>query len=39
MVALPAGIIASGFTEQIHIDEKKTIICPHCGKSIKNDSN
>ncbi len=39
MVALPAGIIASGFTEQIHIEKKKTIVCPHCGKSIENNSN
>lgn len=39
MVALPAGIIASGFTEQIHIEKKKTVVCPHCGKSIENNSN
>ena len=37
--ALPAGIIASGFTEEMQKkrtlnQEKKSIICPHCGKKI-----
>lgn len=39
LFALPAGIIASGFTEVIAMNKisKKTIspkICPHCGKNI-----
>lgn len=37
--ALPAGIVASGFTEEIQKkralnQHKKTLICPHCGKNI-----
>jgi len=31
--ALPAGILASGFAEQIH-KKNKTITCPHCGKQL-----
>lgn len=31
--ALPAGILASGFTETLR-KEKKPTICPHCGKVI-----
>ena len=31
--ALPAGILASGFTEMVR-KEKKPTICPHCGKVI-----
>ena len=34
MFALPAGIIASGFAEEIQKRRGKTIICPHCGKDI-----
>ena len=36
MCALPAGIIASGFVEEIQ-GRKSTIpsICPHCGKELK----
>jgi voltage-gated potassium channel len=34
MVALPAGILASGFAEEIKNKEKGQIICPHCGKNI-----
>jgi len=33
LFAIPAGIIASGFTqEEIKEDESKKIICPHCNK-------
>ncbi|NES75372.1 MULTISPECIES: ion transporter [Okeania] len=37
--ALPAGIVASGFTEEIEKkrasnQNKKSIICPHCGQKI-----
>jgi voltage-gated potassium channel len=39
IVALPAGIIASGFTEQIHSEKKEIITCPHCGKSFEKNSN
>ncbi|MCC6160141.1 MAG: ion transporter [Deltaproteobacteria bacterium] len=30
LFALPAGILASGFMEEMA--SKKTVICPHCGK-------
>ncbi|HNV46391.1 MAG TPA: ion transporter [Spirochaetota bacterium] len=34
MVALPAGIIASGFAEEIHASrEEAKLVCPHCGKT------
>lgn len=36
LFALPAGILASGFAEEIHqskVDNSET--CPHCGKSLK----
>jgi voltage-gated potassium channel len=33
LVALPAGIISSGFVSAIGDKDKKTI-CPHCGKEI-----
>jgi len=36
LFALPAGILASGFAEEIHrkkVDTTET--CPHCGKSLK----
>ncbi len=37
--ALPTGIVASGFTEEIQkkralSQQKKSIICPHCGRKI-----
>ncbi|MGD1712688.1 ion transporter [Dapis sp. BLCC M172] len=37
--ALPTGIVASGFTEEIQKkralgQQKKSIICPHCGRKI-----
>jgi voltage-gated potassium channel len=35
MFALPAGILASGFAEEIrHGREEHTIVCPHCGMQI-----
>ncbi|MDD5065472.1 MAG: ion transporter [bacterium] len=41
--ALPTGILASGFAEEIqkkHAKEKKRGgICPHCGKRIKQQNN
>lgn len=33
--ALPAGILASGFTGEIQKQEKKERACPHCGKAIE----
>ncbi len=32
--ALPAGILASGFSEEISKRENREKICPHCGKRI-----
>jgi len=32
MFALPAGILASGFLEEVQKRRKKEIVCPHCGK-------
>ena len=32
LFALPAGILASGFIEEIQKKQKKSTICPHCGK-------
>lgn len=38
MVALPAGIIGSGFVEQIQRkQETESVICPHCGKCLNDD--
>jgi voltage-gated potassium channel len=34
LVALPAGIISSGFVNAISNKDKKTV-CPHCGKEIE----
>ncbi len=34
MFALPAGILASGFSEAMESRKKETTICPHCGKDI-----
>lgn len=34
LFALPAGILASGFANEIQ-KNKKQIICPHCGKSFR----
>ncbi|MBP2626317.1 MAG: Ion transport protein [Firmicutes bacterium] len=33
LFALPAGILASGFSEEIHKQHCETL-CPHCGKDI-----
>jgi voltage-gated potassium channel len=33
LLALPAGILSSGFFEFMH-SSKKTVQCPHCGKHI-----
>jgi len=37
LLALPAGILSSGFFELLHVDKedkKATAKCPHCGKEI-----
>jgi voltage-gated potassium channel len=34
LLALPAGILSSGFYEMLHDKEKDTKKCPHCGKEI-----
>jgi voltage-gated potassium channel len=37
LLALPAGILSSGFFEMLHnkrTDEKVAKVCPHCGKKI-----
>ena len=35
MFALPAGILASGFTEELDkLKKEKTETCPHCGKKL-----
>ncbi|MFA6096706.1 MAG: ion transporter [Candidatus Paceibacterota bacterium] len=34
MFALPAGIFASGFIEQVQKNSETHKICPHCGKDI-----
>jgi voltage-gated potassium channel len=31
-LALPAGILSSGFFELLHNPKAKTHVCPHCGK-------
>jgi voltage-gated potassium channel len=35
LVALPSGIICSGFMKAIESEKKDKIICPHCGKEIE----
>lgn len=34
LFVLPAGILASGFTDELKKNQEKTLICPHCGKNI-----
>jgi voltage-gated potassium channel len=34
LLALPAGILSSGFFEMLHKDVKQDRKCPHCGKEI-----
>ena len=34
MFALPAGILASGFSEAIESQKNTTNFCPHCGKDV-----
>lgn len=32
LFALPAGILASGFSEELSKDKQKSNFCPHCGQ-------
>jgi voltage-gated potassium channel len=32
LLALPAGILSSGFFEMLHSPKSKKHTCPHCGK-------
>ena len=34
MFALPAGILGSGFVEEMHRRKAAPGACPHCGKSV-----
>lgn len=34
LLALPAGILSSGFFEMLHTKNKSVKTCPHCGKEI-----
>jgi voltage-gated potassium channel len=34
ILALPAGILSSGFFEVLYTKNKKSQKCPHCGKEI-----
>ncbi|MCX8130447.1 MAG: ion transporter [Clostridia bacterium] len=34
MFALPAGMLASAFAEEIQKGKRKSDVCPHCGKEI-----
>jgi len=34
LFALPAGIIGSGFVEEVNKKKQKNMVCPHCGKPI-----
>ncbi len=35
LIALPTGILASGFSAYLAGDKKTTITCSHCGKEIE----
>jgi voltage-gated potassium channel len=40
LLALPAGILSSGFFEMLHnepLQEKNSAVCPHCGKDIHDE--
>lgn len=39
MIALPAGILGSGFVEEIQSerDEELPTICPHCGRDVRTE--
>ena len=37
LFALPAGILASGFAEEIQKKRQTQRTCPHCGKEIESD--
>ncbi|MDD5370444.1 MAG: ion transporter [Anaerolineaceae bacterium] len=39
LFAMPAGIIASGFAEELQHKTDEPMICPHCGKVIKRSNN
>lgn len=34
LFALPAGILGSGFIEELHRRERRVITCPHCGRDL-----
>jgi voltage-gated potassium channel len=35
MFALPTGILAVGFVEELQKQKANNVVCPHCGKEIK----
>ncbi|GHV83704.1 hypothetical protein AGMMS50212_10440 [Spirochaetia bacterium] len=35
LIALPSGIISSGFIKELDTGKKCKQICPHCGKEIE----
>jgi voltage-gated potassium channel len=37
IIALPSGIICSGFIDEINNSKKQQISCPHCGKEFLRD--
>jgi voltage-gated potassium channel len=39
MVALPAGILGSGFIEEYRQKQGEPTLCPHCGKPINSHSD
>lgn len=39
LFATPAGILASGFAQEIQQRQRKSRICPHCGKDIEEKPN